>query len=105
MASPHAAGVAALIVSQFGELGTDAGEPDVRMRPQQVEDYLQSTTVDLYTVDPATGQELLKGYDGYFGNGRIDAVKAVTHDTSVLRHLVEAPRDEDCPSFIRTGPG
>ena len=105
MASPHAAGVAALIVSQFGEVATDAGEPDVRMRPQQVEDYLQSTTIDLYTVDPATGQELLKGYDGCFGNGRVDAVKAVTHDTSVLRHLVEAPLDEDCPSFVRTGPG
>jgi hypothetical protein len=38
-------------------------------------------------------------------NGRIDAVKAVTHHTSVERHLVEAPLDEDCPSFFRTGPG
>ncbi|MBW3650948.1 MAG: S8 family serine peptidase, partial [Actinobacteria bacterium] len=43
MASPHAAGVAALIVSQFGRIRTDAGEPDVVMRPQQVESYLEST--------------------------------------------------------------
>jgi hypothetical protein len=105
MASPHAAGVAALIVSQFGRIGTDAGEPDVVMRPQQVEDYLQSTTIDLYTGPPYSEKEALKGYDGCFGNGRIDAVKAITHDTSVARHLVEAPLDEDCPSFIRTGPG
>jgi subtilisin family serine protease len=99
MASPHAAGVAALIVSQFGRIGTDAGEPDVVMRPQEVESYLQSTTIDLYTGPPYSEREALKGYDGCFGNGRIDAVKAVTHDTSVLRHLVEAPITADCPTF------
>ena len=74
MASPHAAGVAALIVSQFGRVGTDAGEPDVVMRPQEVESYLQSTTIDIG----------LPGYDECFGNGRIDALRAVTHDASRL---------------------
>ncbi len=72
MASPHAAGVAALIVSQFGRLGDDAGEPDVVMRPNEVEQYLQSTTIDIG----------LTGYDECFGNGRIDALRAVQHDTS-----------------------
>jgi hypothetical protein len=72
MASPHSAGVAALIVSQFGRKGTDAGEPDVVMRPTEVENYLQSTTVDIG----------LKGYDECFGNGRINALRAVLHDTS-----------------------
>jgi subtilisin family serine protease len=106
MASPHAAGVAALIVSQFGRIGTDAGEPDVVMRPQEVESYLQSTTIDLYTGPPYSEREALKGYDGCFGNGRIDAVKAVTHDTSVQRQLVEAPLNaRGCPSFTLTGPG
>ena len=72
MASPHAAGVAALIVTQFGEVGNDAGEEDVRMRPTSVENYLQSTTIDIG----------LRGYDKCFGNGRIDALRAVQHDTS-----------------------
>ncbi|HVM17094.1 MAG TPA: S8 family serine peptidase [Gaiellaceae bacterium] len=96
MASPHAAGVAALIVSQFGRIGNDAGAPDVVMRPQDVENHLQSTTIDLTRV----GDNKLNGYDACFGNGRIDAVKAVTHDTSVVRHPVEAPADSrGCPSF------
>jgi subtilisin family serine protease len=71
MASPHAAGVAALIVSQFGALGADG---DVKMPPQKVEQYLQSTTVD----------QGLPGYDECFGHGRIDALRAVTHDTAAL---------------------
>jgi lantibiotic leader peptide-processing serine protease len=69
MASPHAAGVAALIVSQYGRLGADN---DMKLPPQTVESYLQGTTVDIG----------LPGYDECFGNGRIDAMRAVTHDTS-----------------------
>jgi subtilisin family serine protease len=72
MASPHAAGVAALIVSQFGKVATDAGTTDVVMRPQRVEDFLQSTTID----------QGLPGYDECFGNGRINALRAVRHETA-----------------------
>jgi subtilisin family serine protease len=71
MASPQTAGVAALIVSQFGRIGNDG---DVEMPPQQVEAHLQSTTVDIG----------LRGYDECFGHGRIDALRAVQHDTSNL---------------------
>jgi subtilisin family serine protease len=85
MASPHAAGVAALIVSQFGRVGTDAGETDVVLRPQQVENYLQSTVVD-------QGEP---GYDECFGNGRIDALRAVQHDTSRLYDPTAPP----CPEY------
>jgi subtilisin family serine protease len=86
MASPHATGVAALIISQFGQLGTDAGEPDVVMRPTSVESYLQSTTIDLI----ATGQETsTKGYDYCFGNGRVDALRAVLHDTASASFVTE----------------
>jgi subtilisin family serine protease len=84
MASPHATGVAALIVSQFGRIGNDAGEQDVVMRPQEVEAYLQSTTIDIG----------LPGYDECFGNGRIDAVRAVMHDTSRL-----SQPNPPCPEY------
>lgn len=69
MASPHTAGVAALIVSQYGTLGADG---DVKMSPTTVEAILQQTTVDIG----------LAGYDECFGHGRIDALRAVTKDTS-----------------------
>jgi len=71
MASPHATGVAALIESQYGTLGSDG---DVKLSPQTVESYLQSTAVD----------QGAPGYDECFGNGRIDALRAVQHDTGRL---------------------
>ena len=83
MASPHATGVAALIVSEWGRLGNDAGEPDVVMRPQDVESDLEATSVDLVG---ATSRSL-QGYDACFGHGRIDALRAVLRTT----------RDEDFP--------
>jgi subtilisin family serine protease len=82
MASPHAAGVAALIVSQFGRLDQDG---DVKLPPQKVESLLQSTAIDI-------GEP---GYDECFGNGRIDALRAVTADTSGVRDET-AP---DCPEY------
>lgn len=68
MASPHAAGVAALIVSEFGTLK----DGDVVMSPGKVQSHLESTTIDIG----------LPGYDECFGHGRIDAVRAIEHDTS-----------------------
>jgi subtilisin family serine protease len=79
MASPHAAGVAALIVAEFGTMGTDG---DWKLSPTKVESYLQASAVDLY--NPGAPHEL-KGYDKCFGNGRIHALRAVLKDTSVLR--------------------
>jgi subtilisin family serine protease len=69
MASPHAAGVAALIVSQFGKLGADG---DVKLSPSTVESILESTAID----------QGLVGYDECFGNGRINALRAVQKNTS-----------------------
>jgi hypothetical protein len=46
----------------------------VKLSPTKVEDYLQSTTIDIG----------LPGYDECFGNGRIDALRAVLHETSRL---------------------
>jgi subtilisin family serine protease len=69
MASPHAAGVAALIQSQFGTVGSDG---DVKMHPDLVARYLHDSTVDI-------GR---RGYDECFGDGRIDALRAVRHTTT-----------------------
>ena len=82
MASPHAAGVAALIESQYGTLGSDG---DVKLPPTTVESYLQSTTID----------QGLKGYDECFGNGRINALRAVNHTTKAAYDAV-APF---CPEY------
>ncbi len=82
MASPHAAGVAALIVSQFGKLGSDG---DFKLSPAKVEEYLQSTSVDIG----------LSGYDECFGNGRIDALRAVTQATTAAAD----PTAPFCPEY------
>jgi subtilisin family serine protease len=69
MASPHAAGLAALIASQYGRLGSDG---DVKLSPSSVQDRMQSSAVDIG----------LLGYDRCFGHGRIDALRAAAGDTS-----------------------
>jgi subtilisin family serine protease len=81
MASPHAAGLAALIVSQYGRLGKDG---DVKIDPDRVARILESTAVDIG----------LSGYDECFGHGRIDALRAVTGDTSAL--FAQTPL---CPEY------
>jgi subtilisin family serine protease len=69
MASPHAAGVAALIVSQYGKLGSNG---DVSLSPDTVQSRLQASTID----------QGLKGNDECFGHGRINALRAVRGDSS-----------------------
>jgi lantibiotic leader peptide-processing serine protease len=91
MAGPHAAGVAALIVSRYG----DSSSPqNGKMRPGQVAALLSQT------ADPqACPDELPEGYDAFtgvnsgepqecsggpghnswYGNGQVDALNAITH--------------------------
>ena len=97
MASPHAAGVAALIVSQFGRIGNDAGETDVRMRPQDVESDLQASAIDL--VHPF--DRSLQGYDHCFGHGRVDALRAVLRETDDEDFPVVTEQDSPsgCPTY------
>ena len=82
MASPHAAGVAALLVSQFGRA---TGDGDVRLAPARVQDLLQATAVDIG----------LAGYDECFGHGRIDALRAVAGDSSPMAD----PSAPHCPEY------
>jgi subtilisin family serine protease len=82
MAAPHAAGVAALIVSQFGKLAKNG---DVELAPAEVERILERSAVDIG----------LAGYDTCFGNGRIDALRAIERDFSP-RFDASAPL---CPEY------
>ncbi len=81
MASPHATGVAALIVSQFGKLKGG----DVELSPSDVQLRMQATAVDIG----------LLGYDECFGHGRINALRAVKNDRTVVRDAT-AP---NCPEY------
>jgi subtilisin family serine protease len=93
MAGPHAAGVAALIVSRFG----DSSSPqNGHMRPGQVAALLSHTAdpqpcpetlpagYEAFTQSSGEPQECQggPGHNSWYGNGRVDALSAVTHDTS-----------------------
>jgi subtilisin family serine protease len=93
MAGPHAVGVAALIISMFG----DAQNPqNGKMRPGAVAAYLQQTADPQEcptTVPPGyasfvtpTGEPQAcqggPGYNSWYGNGQVDALNAVTHTPS-----------------------
>jgi lantibiotic leader peptide-processing serine protease len=87
MATPNAAGVAALIISQYGDFSS-SNKP--HMSPNSVEQYLQQSANNQPCPDPRTvlaGPGFLfptatcqgnTGYNNFFGKGIVDAVKAVT---------------------------
>ena len=88
MATPNAAGVAALIVSQYGDFTPDNSQK-AHMSPQQVESILQRTannqacvsnTEQIYVTTElvAECQGTAGGYTSFFGKGIVDALKAVT---------------------------
>jgi len=78
MASPHAAGVAALILSQFG-----------KMPPAAVQAMLTQTADPMpcppNPFDPGGAGAFLAtceggdGYNGFYGHGQVNALSAVTH--------------------------
>ncbi|HEY3019668.1 MAG TPA: S8 family serine peptidase, partial [Solirubrobacteraceae bacterium] len=90
MASPHAAGVAALIVAQFGKRDHDHG--GVTLAPSKVQEILERTAArracpdtnpftypdpDL-TPDYTARCEGDAGFNGFYGHGIVDALRAVT---------------------------
>jgi hypothetical protein len=93
MASPHAAGVAALIVSRYGSATTPQNG---KMRPDQVKAFLDQTAdpQDCPTTLPPTYESFFgvgtesglfypctggPTYNSWYGNGQVDALNAVTH--------------------------
>ena len=100
MACPNAAGVCALIISQYGDFTADNSKK-LHMSPQQVESYLQQTAnnqpcpepreVNYFTAFPIgtipAGTQVEEpnqrcqgeaGYNNFYGKGIVDALKAVT---------------------------
>jgi lantibiotic leader peptide-processing serine protease len=98
MSGPHTAGVAALIISRFGDLDNPQNG---KMRPGTVQAYLQQTADSqpcptvippppLYPTRPhPTGVEGEPqecqggpGHTSWYGSGQVNALSAVLHDTS-----------------------
>ncbi|MDT4897696.1 MAG: hypothetical protein QOH25_2773 [Acidobacteriota bacterium] len=82
MACPNAAGVCALIISQYGDFTTNGNGRKAHMSPQRVEAYLQQTAnnqpcPDTYAV-PTQRCQGDAGYNNFYGKGIVDALKAVT---------------------------
>lgn len=91
MASPHVAGVAALIISRYGNLNTPQNG---KLRPGQVQALIQQTAdpqpcpqtlppgysafVGLNSLLPQTCQGGT-GHNSWYGNGQVNALNAVTH--------------------------
>ena len=90
MAAPHVSGVAALIISRFG----DASSPqNGKMRPGRVEAYLQQTAdpqpcpealppgYEAFTQTSGEPQECQGGlgHNSWYGNGQVNALRAITH--------------------------
>jgi len=76
-ATAHVSGVAALVVSRFGDAHTPQNG---KLRPGLVEAFLQATA-DSKPCPPDPECQGGEGYNGYFGHGRVNALGAVTHDT------------------------
>lgn len=92
MASPHAAGVASLIVSEYGRRDRSGG---LTMNPNRVEQILERTATDTPCPEPrlqtyTTGATPIQNpeytaycegsaaFNGFYGEGIVDALAAVT---------------------------
>jgi subtilisin family serine protease len=90
MATPNAAGVAALIISQYGDFSAGGNQNKAHMAPTTVEQYLQISANNQPCPEPNTvlAGPLIglptatcqgnTGYNNFFGKGIVDALKAVT---------------------------
>jgi lantibiotic leader peptide-processing serine protease len=92
MAAPHASGVAALVISRFGDLDNPKNG---KMRPGSVAAYVERTadaqpcpTVipppAVYTTRPDGQLQECQGgpgHNSWYGSGQVNALRAVTHDT------------------------
>ena len=90
MASPHVAGTAALVISQFGDFSSKKG----KMNPGQVQSFIDQTAdpqpcpatlppgySDFVSTNNGAPQQCTggTGYNSWYGHGQVDALNAVTH--------------------------
>lgn len=75
-AAAHASGVAALIISRYGNLDTPQNG---KLRPGFVKAFLQGTA-EPKPCDPDPRCQGGEGYNGFFGHGEVDALSAVLHE-------------------------
>lgn len=87
MASPHASGVAALIVSEYGRR-TGSG---LTLPPADVRRILEGTAAGRACPDPVTALTVYAGactgdttYNTFYGHGSVDALAAVTRGKEFL---------------------
>ncbi|HKS48023.1 MAG TPA: S8 family serine peptidase [Amycolatopsis sp.] len=94
MATPHATGVAALIVSQYGKQGRGG----FGLSPDSVQRVIEGTAAKVACPVPRTVDYLKEGRDasftatcegtpefnGFYGHGAVDAYSAVTHGARYL---------------------
>jgi subtilisin family serine protease len=93
MASPHAAGVAALIVSHFGHRqGGKGGKDQLEMNPERVQKILERSATDHACPSPPTVDYTIVGrpaefnatcvgdadVNNFYGEGVVDALSAVS---------------------------
>ncbi|GAB3566427.1 S8 family serine peptidase [Amycolatopsis endophytica] len=95
MATPHATGVAALIVSEYGKNSRGG----ITMNPDAVQRVIEGTAAEMACPVPATVDYLDEGRDesftatcegspsfnGFYGNGGVDAYAAVTRGRGYVR--------------------
>src|SRR2546423_13606052 len=94
MASPHVAGVAALIVSRFGKLDSPNGKMshervkaylDQTADPHPCPTFLPPTYESFFGVGTESGTFAAcqggQGYNSWYGNGQVNALSAVTHNS------------------------
>nr|WP_235921436.1 S8 family serine peptidase [Lentzea tibetensis] len=96
MAAPHASGVAALIVSQYGK--NDKGRPGLTLAPDKVAKVLYGTAIQRACPNPRTVSYVNVGrtpefdatcegdakFNGFYGRGIVDAYGAVTRGGSFI---------------------
>jgi subtilisin family serine protease len=78
VAAAHVSGVAALIVSRFGDTHTPQNG---KLRPGQVEAIIEQTADPIACPPDPTTCQGGEGYNGWYGHGRVNALRAVTHAT------------------------